>query len=136
MELKTLCTCINIALWFLWPVSAWAATKTLGNTVAGLDVLSILMTLVISLLSGLTSLLHSMKSDIEKTGEIKHVWLYVCSKMLGSTTAGLMVLFWTEGRLDPNMQAGVIIIAAFGGTWFLERALVRFMDKVAPVKET
>jgi len=58
--------------------------------------------------------------------------LYISSKMLGSNVAGLMTLFWTNGRLGPDMQAGSIIIAAFGGTWFIERALLHFTDKVAP----
>lgn len=133
-ELKPLFTCLNVAAWILWPLSAVAATQSFGASLSGLSVLSILMALMISSLSGLTALLHHMKQDLERHGEIKNLGLYISSKMFGSNTAGLMTLFWTESRFDPNIQAGLVIVAAFGGTWFLERVLLHFADKVAPRK--
>jgi predicted membrane-bound spermidine synthase len=136
LDLKPLFTTINVALWVLWPISAVAATQSFGENISGLNLLSILMTMMISSLSGLTALLHHMKQDLERNGTIKNLGLYISSKMLGSNVAGLAMLFWTEGGFNPNTQAGLIIIAAFGGTWFLERVLAHLIDKVAPKKET
>lgn len=134
-DLKQLFTVGYVALWVLWPISAVAATQSFGENISALNLLSILMTLMISSLSGLTALLHHMKQDLETKGAIKNLGLYISSKLLGSNVAGLTMLFWTEGKFSANTQAGLIIIAAFGGTWFLERVLVHLTDKVAPKKE-
>ena len=133
-DLKPLFTTGYVSLCLLWPISALAATQSFGDNISGLNLLSILMTLMISSLSGLTALLHHMKQDLEKNGAIKNLGLYISSKILGSNVAGLAMLFWTEGAVNPNTQAGLIIIAAFGGTWFLERVLIHLTDKVAPKK--
>lgn len=133
-DLKPLFTSLNVALWVLWPLSAAAAGQSFGAGLAQLSILSILMTLIISSLSGLTALLHHMKQDLEKHGVIVNLGLYISSKMLGSNVAGLATYFWTESRFDANTQAGLVIIAAFGGTWFLERVLIYLTDKVAPTK--
>lgn len=134
-DLKQLFTGLYVAMWILWPISALAATETFGTGLSALSVLSILMALLISSLSGLTALLHHMKQDLEKHGSIKNLGLYISSKMLGSNLAGLAMFFWTESRFEANTQAGLVIIAAFGGTWFLERVLIHLTDKVAPKKE-
>jgi hypothetical protein len=55
--------------------------------------------------------------------------------MLGSNVAGLMTLFWTNSKFDANMQAGMIIVAAFGGTWFLEQMLNKVTDKLIESKK-
>lgn len=134
-DLKSLFVAVKVALLIIWPVSAFAATQTLGLGLASVSLLSIAMTLLLSSLSGLTALLHHMKKDLERNGHINHLSLYISSKMFGSNTAGLLSLFWLEDRLDPNLQAGVIIIAAFGGTWFLERIMVAGAEKFFPIKE-
>jgi hypothetical protein len=128
-DLKPLFTALNVAMCVLWPLTAAAATESFGSSMAGVQLLSILMTLMISSLSGLTALLHHMKKDLERHGSIKYLGLYISSKMLGSNVAGLMTLFWTNTRFDANMQAGLIIVAAFGGTWLLEQVLNRATDK-------
>jgi hypothetical protein len=133
-ELKPIFTTLTVALWVLWPLTAVAAVESFGASLAGMHLLSILMALMISSLSGLTALLHHMKKDLEQHGEIEYLALYISSKMLGSNVAGLTTLFWTTGQVNPNMQAGLIILAAFGGTWTLERALNYVADKIAPKK--
>jgi hypothetical protein len=134
-DLKPLFTVLNVAMCILWPLTAAAATESFGASMAGVQLLSIIMALMISSLSGLTALLHHMKKDLERYGSIKYLGLYISSKMLGSNVAGLMTLFWTNSKFDANMQAGMIIVAAFGGTWFLEQMLNKVTDKLIESKK-
>lgn len=132
-DLKSVITCFNILLGAAWPLSAVAATQTFSSGMAELSFLSIFMTLVVSSLSGLTALLHHMKKDLEASGGIKHIKLYVSSKMLGSNLAGLLTLFTTDGRFDANTQASMIIIAAFAGTLLLDKVAATYVNtKGAP----
>lgn len=128
LQLKDLLA-LKIFLYILWPVSAVAATVSLGSSVETISVVSVCVTLMMSSLSGLTALLHQMRKDLMETGEIKHLGLYVTSKMLGSNVAGLLTLFFTEKSMDPNYQVASIIVAAFGGTVVLEKALIDKLGK-------
>lgn len=114
---------IKIAVYALWPFSAMAAQATFGAAIVTMSLLSISVTMLISTLSGLTALLRQMKKDLERSGEIANLWLYVSSNLLASNTVGLLALFLSDGRLDHNFQAGVIIVASYGGTLVLDRSL-------------
>jgi hypothetical protein len=113
------------ALGLIWPISVLAANQTFGAAMAQIDMLGVLMTLMLASLSGLTALLSHMKKDYEAHGKIDRLWLYVASKMAGSNLAGLLVYFYAPEKygLSPGGTATTIIVAAFGGTWLLERAL-------------
>lgn len=134
-ELKQALWVANIALILLWPVSAWAATITFGAQMAAIPLLDVLMTLVLSILSGVTSLLHAMKQEYEKHGEIQRLGLFVASKLFGSIVAGLLTFFCAEAwQWSENYQAAAIIMAGFGGTWLIERALQSFVSRHFPEK--
>lgn len=123
-EVKPALTAIKIMLIVLWPISATAAQVSFGTgVVATVSLLSISVTLLLSTLSGLTSLLRQMLKDVKETGVIEHRALYIASNLLSSNTAGLLTLFLSEGRLDPNLQAGVIIMASLGGAVVLDRSV-------------
>ena len=98
-----------------------------------IPLLAVLMTLTLSTLSGVTALLHTMKQEYEKNGAIQHLWLLVTSKLFGSNTAGLLMFFCGESLgLDDAKQAMAIILASFGGTWFIERLLQFATNKYIP----
>lgn len=123
----------TVVLALLWPVSAYAATLTLGAQMAQTPMLDLLMTLVLSILSGTTALLHAMIEQYKQTDTIPRLPLFVASKMLGSVLAGLLMFFGAGARgWDPGTQAGAIILASFGGTWFIQRVLQWAVNKFAP----
>lgn len=131
-ELKRALFVTQGTLAVLWPTCAWAAAITFGNTMTNIPALAILMTVILSTLSGITSLLHSMKQEYETAGAIPHLWLLVASKLFGSNTAGLLMFFMAESLgLEDAKEAMAIIVAAFGGTWFIERVLQSFTNKIA-----
>lgn len=132
-ELKQALIATKVMLMILWPTCAWAAAITFGESMASIPPLAILMTLTISTLSGVTALLHAMKQEYEKHGAIQRMWLLVSSKLFGSNTAGLAMFFaCVELRRSDAEMALAIIIASFGGTWLLERALQFFANKTMP----
>lgn len=125
---KFLITALWAVLAILWPVTAFAASQGLGDVVSAKTMASALL---LAVLSGLTSLLYKMQKDLKEHGVIQRLWLYVSSKMMGSVTAGLVALFWTEGNYDANRQACIILLAAFGGIFFLEQSLSWITKKFA-----
>jgi hypothetical protein len=132
-ELKQVLWASKIAVTLLWPVSAWAATLTFGAQMATIPMLDVLMTLVLSILSGTTSLLHAMKQEYERNGAIPRIGLFVASKMFGSILAGLLMFFCAEAWDWPeNYQAAAIIVAAFGGTIFVEGVFKAAMKRNLP----
>lgn len=128
-DLKALFTAIYTGLGILWPVTALAASQSLGD---GLSLKTVAIAVLLSTLSGLTSLLHQMHKDLKEYGHIQHKWVYITEKMLGANTAGLLMLFITENKFDPNTQGGMIIVAAFGGILFLQNRLGSLMKKEPP----
>lgn len=125
-DTKAILTATWTLLAILWPVSAFAASQGLGEA---LTLKTIASALLLSVVSGLTSLLYKMQKDLKDHGHIQHLWLYVTSKMMGSVLAGLVALFWTEGDYDANKQAMFILAASFGGIVFLEQMLAKFNPK-------
>lgn len=132
-ELKQMLLAAKVALVILWPTCAWAAAITFGQSMTSIPLLAVLMTLTLSTLSGVTALLHAMKQEYEKSGQIDRLWLLITSKLFGSNTAGLLMFFFGESiGFDDAKQAMAIIVASFGGTWFIERALQYFTNKTLP----
>jgi uncharacterized membrane protein len=132
-ELKQPFVLVTAALIILWPISAIAATITFGSQLAQIPLLAILMTCLLSTLSGVTALLHAMKQEYERAGDIPRLWLFVSSKMFGSNVAGILMFFVAEGyQLTDAWQAASIILAAFGGGPLVERAVFSFANKYLP----
>lgn len=132
-ELKQMLFATKVALVILWPTCAWAAAITFGQSMSSIPPLAVLMTIVLSTLSGITALLHAMKQEYEKNAAIARLWLLIASKLFGSNMAGLLMFFFGESLgLDDAKQAMAIIAAAFGGTWFIERVLQSFTNTIAP----
>jgi hypothetical protein len=132
-EQKQLLIASKVTLLVLWPVSAYAATIAFGEQLAQIPLLSVLMTVILSTLMGATALLHAMKQEYEANGEIKRLWLFVASRMLSSNAAGLLMFFGAESwDIATSHKAAAIMLAAFGGTWSIERALQFFSTKYAP----
>lgn len=136
-EIKQLLVAAKITLLIMWPVSAWAAAITFGDQMAQLPLLSLLMTVLLSTVMGATALLHAMKLEYEAKDKIDRLWLFVCSKMLGSNAAGLLVFFMAESwEIRTSYLAGAIMLASFGGVFFIERAFNGFINKyVTPTEQ-
>lgn len=132
-ELKQFLLAAKIVLLLLWPVSAWAAAITFGGQMSQIPMLDLLMTVMLSTVMGATALLHAMTIEYRKAPEIQRLWLFVTSKMLGSNAAGLFVFFVAESwDIRTSYVAGAIMLASFGGTFFLERAYQSFVNKYTP----
>lgn len=132
-ELKQTLIVAHMALMLLWPISAWAATIAFGTQLAQIPLLSILMTVILSTLMGATSLLHAMKQEYEARGEIQRLGFFVAYRMLSSNAAGILMFFAAESwQMENSYKAAAIMLAAFGGTWSIERALQFFANKYAP----
>jgi len=132
-DLKQLLIATQLSFLVLWPMSAWAATLAFGEHLASESLLSILATLLLSSVVGITALLSALKKEYEKSGEIKRLWLFIASNVTGSNTAGLFVYFGADSWGIPNGgKAVAIMAAAYGGNWFIERAVQSFTNKTVP----
>jgi hypothetical protein len=132
-ELTQTLGAVHATLLVLWPASAMAANIAFGAQLAQIPMLSVLMTVILSTLMGATSLLHAMKQEYEKAAVIPRLWLFICSRMLSSNAAGLLMFFAGEAwGMDNAYKAAAIMLSAFGGTWSIERALQFFANKYAP----
>lgn len=132
-ELRQLVVAAKVMLVVLWPASAWAASIAFGQELARIPVLSVLMTVILSTVMGGTALLHAMIDEYKVRDKIDRLWLFVSSRMLSSNAAGLLAFFGAESwDIPTGYKAGAIMLAAFGGTWTIERALQFFSNKYAP----
>lgn len=132
-ELKQLLMACKVTLAVLWPASAWAAGIAFGEDMASIPMLSFLLTVVISTLFGATALLHWMVDQYQLNERIPKLGLQVASRMLSSNAAGLLAFFFVESSsIDRGYKAGAIMLAAFGGTWFIQRALQFVVNKTMP----
>lgn len=126
---------VKALLWMLWPATAIAATSIYGSADGKVTIAEICVTVLISALSGTTSLLYRMHRQLEQTGELAYVWMLATSHMSGAVVAGLFMFFLTEAQgLGDLNQVVAVIPASFGGVFLLERAFLWIADKYLPVK--
>lgn len=112
----------KLAVVCLWPFSAYAAQVSFGQELANIPALSLVMTLILSALMGVTSILHAMTEEYKTKDKIERIWLFVSSKMFGSISAGFMMFFGSDSLAIPTgYKALAIACAAFGGTWLIQR---------------
>jgi hypothetical protein len=124
---------VKLGVFCLWPFSAYAATIAFGDRLTHIPPLALAMTFILSSLAGVTSLLQAMKDEYEKKGKIDRLWLFVSSKMFGSNVAGLVAFLVSENfTIGEGTEAAAIIIAAFGGTWALNKVLTFYTQKILP----
>jgi hypothetical protein len=114
----------------LWPFSAYAAQLSFGEELSTIPVLSLIMTLILSALMGVTAVLHAMTEEYKTKDKIDRVWLFVSSKMFGSVSAGFMMFFGADSLAIPTgYKALAIAGAAFGGTMLIQRFVKMQADK-------
>lgn len=130
-ELKQLACAVTLAL--LWPASAWAATRAFGDDLANIPLMSIVGTVVLSTVLGVTALLHWMIDQYDQHETIPRLWLQVASRMLSSNAAGLLAFAVMEaGDWPTGYKAGAIMLASFGGAVTIQRALQFVANKYVP----
>lgn len=134
--IKNLFLFFKLTLAVLWPTTIYAAQMTLGENLAAIPPSSILITMLLSTLSGLTSLLNRLKKEYEEHGDVKNIRLFIASNLMGSNLAGLLAFLATSHmNTDVTLQAGAIILAAFGGVWVIEKVVVSLTEKFFPEPE-
>lgn len=131
-ELKHLLMACKV-LAVLWPASACAAGIAFGEDLTRIPMVWILATIGLSTMLGATALLNWMIEQYELHDTIPRLRLQVLSRMLSSNAAGLLAFAIVESsELPTGYKAGVIMLAAFGGTWTIQRALKFVSNKYAP----
>lgn len=105
----------------MWTVSAWAAQVTFVTDLASIPIAAVAVAILIALIGGSAAHLAKIAHpDVV----IKSVLLESLKDMMASLSAGLatfFVLAWRES--PPLLTAGCILIAGYGGSRILDRAL-------------
>lgn len=136
-ELKQLRLAGKVVLAILWPTSAWAASISFDTELANIPMASFLATVVLSSVLGAAALLHWMIDAYEKhdPNPIPRLGLHIASRMVSSNAAGLLVFLIIESMNIPRgYKAVAISLAAFGGTWTIQRLLQFVANKYVPEK--
>lgn len=124
----------QVILIFMWPTAVVAAQLEFSRSLSEMSVPDFLIALFISSLSGVTALLAQMKSDYETNGKIERLPLYAASKLSGSNLAGIaLYAYAVSNDWDVGSQVIGIILAAFGGTWALQRIVTSIVTQKFPV---
>lgn len=134
-ELKQALIAAKVTLLVLMPVSAYAATLTFGQQLVQTQLLDILMTVILSTVMGATALVNSMAEEYRanKGEPIPQLGLFITSRMLSSNAAGLVMYFTQQALgIGTDYRAGYIMLAAFGGNWFIQRLLQFVANKYMP----
>lgn len=128
--IRQLFSLLQLTLGILFPVTAFAAQLSFSRSIDQDVVLDLLLTAGMSVLVGLTSLLVDMKAAYEKDGKIDRLWLFVSSKMLCSTVAGIAT-YLGAGLLGLPRNAAVLAIIgmSFCGTVALQKLSQNVMEK-------
>lgn len=117
--------------WLLWPTAVYAATVT--SALSEIDGRALLTTLLLSLLAGVTGMLARLKLEYDSKVEVHNLWLFVLSNISGAFVAGLIAWFLAEWvKFPASVQAVTIMLAAYGGTWVIERLTKGLFDKYLP----
>ena len=116
----------------LWPVTTLAAgvtmsAITISDTLLSVPILAVLIVVLLSLMSGVVSLLQRLKED-----DNIHNWkIYLFAHMLGAVLVGYVTFFISESyNLNDYFEAACISVCSFGGSKFMDRVIDAFGDKV------
>lgn len=124
--LRNLC----LALAGFFPVLAWAVSTRSADEFASIPNLAYFVTFVSSSLGGLAGTLHRMSKHLEPGAiGILHPKIFVAANMFGGWCAGwFSFLTGTHADTPTLLVQGLVVISAFGGAAFVERAV----DKLLP----
>lgn len=125
-----------VALYFLalsmWPVTTIAAgvtmsAITISETLLSVPILAVLIVILLSLMSGVVSLLQRLKED-----DNIHNWkIYLFAHTMGAVMVGYITFFVSESyNFNDYFEAAAISICSFGGSKFMDRVVDAFGDKV------
>lgn len=117
---------LKVMVYSLWPVTAWATQITLANSLMAVPPLAWLMVFILSTVSGLASLLNSLKAE-----DSRHWLLLTTAHMLGSWLSGfIMFLIAEDTAVSDLMETVFIAIAAYSGAKLTEKASELMLSKV------
>lgn len=134
-ELRQLRLAGAVVLAILWPVTAWAASISFDAELASIPLASVLATVILSSVLGAAALLHWMIDAYEQhdPNPIPRLALHIASRMVSSNAAGLLMFLIVESMSIPRgYKAVAISLAAFGGTWSIQRLLQFAATKYVP----
>jgi hypothetical protein len=103
------------------------AEITISETLMKIPILAVLIVVLLSLMSGIVSLLQRLKED-----DNIHNWkVYLLAHMMGAVMVGYITFFVSESyNVNDYLEAACISICSFGGSKFMDRVVDAFGDKV------
>lgn len=114
-------------VYMLWPITAMAAGLTLAETVHTTPLLAWLLVILMSAMSGLTSLLNRIKDTMPE-----RLVMFCAGHMLGSVLSGVLAFAVCEMTEVPGWgQLVAVIVASYGGAEFVDRMSRRYIDRQA-----
>lgn len=117
---------LKVMVYSLWPATAWATQITLANSLMAVPPLAWLMVFILSTVSGLASLLNSLKSE-----DSRHWLLLTAAHMLGSWLSGfIMFLIAEETATSDLMETVFIAIAAYSGAKLTDKASELMLSRI------
>lgn len=109
-----------------WPVSAFAATQSLGNALTSISSSDWASLVTLSFISGLVALLYRVRKSLEAAAahnknddadlQLIPWWIFAAAHMAGAMFVGALLFFLCEWLgVNPFLEAAVIALASWSG---------------------
>lgn len=121
---------LRILAMCMWPTVAWAANVTLGQAFGGLTLADVAALVGLASFSGAVALLQRM----EREQAAKATPRWIVTHMLTALMAGAFAFVTCEmANIDDWAETLSIMLAAWGGTRYIDKMLDRFIgDRSSP----
>lgn len=136
---------LKAIIMLLWPVTAWAAGASLGQTFGAITLSDWLVLLVLSTVSGLVALLNRVRISLEAVAaeaagqphqagdRVRIAWpVFAACHMTGALFVGALAFFGCEAfDLNTYLEAALIALASWSGAKLADRFADVASDRVA-----
>ncbi len=123
MSLRSVLISLKILAGILWPATTYAAAMSFGEDLAKVPPIGLLLVFILSLVSGIVSLLNGWKVEKPQSPATAAV-----GHLLGSQLAGWLAFFGAMSQeLGDFPAAGAIAVAAYCGARFIDAAAARLL---------
>lgn len=132
-------TLMRAVLIAMWCATAWAGGAALGDARLQVDPVLLVLSVVLSLLMGGTTLLIRVNALLmsedgkEEPRPLVRPWLFAGAHMAGAFMGGLAMFIVSRMQsMDPWMSLLLVLLASFGGSKTLEILAERYLPVVRP----
>lgn len=127
---------VYVASLFLWPMVTWAAGVTLSKTFNDIPKSAWGIVFILSLVSGLVSLLQRLKDEMMKPEDetnIRNAWRwFTLAHMVGALFAGMVSFLVAESfAIKDLLEAVFIAVLSYAGARILDRVADGLSDGIA-----